>query len=66
METKSMSKVRSFLAIELKPELKTEIQKTIKEFKKIDADIKYVSPENLHLTLKFFGNINKTQIGQIT
>ena len=61
-----MSKVRSFLAIELKPELKTEIKKTIKEFKKIDTDIKYVSPENLHLTLKFFGNINQTQIKQIT
>lgn len=57
--------IRSFLAIELKPELKIEIKQIIKEFKKIDTDIKYVSTENLHLTLKFFGNINTKKLNQI-
>lgn len=61
-----MSKVRSFLAIELQTELKEEINNTIKKFKKINTDIKYVSTENIHLTLKFFGNINNTQIEQIS
>ena len=52
-----MTQVRAFLAIEVPEELKLKIHKVIKEFKKIDARIKYVELENLHLTLKFFGDI---------
>ena len=52
-----MSQLRAFLAIDVDEELKTKIYKVIKEFKKIDAKIKFVELENLHLTLKFFGDI---------
>ena len=48
-----MGEVRAFLAIDLKPELKDIISDVEAEFKEIDADIKYVNPKNLHLTLKF-------------
>ena len=60
-----MSKVRSFLAIEIESRLKDNIAKVTQEFKKIDSDIKFVSNENLHLTLKFFGNIDDFQLKQI-
>ncbi|MBE6498961.1 MAG: RNA 2',3'-cyclic phosphodiesterase [Methanobrevibacter thaueri] len=53
-----MSQVRAFLAIDLNDDLKPKIYKLIKEFKKIDTKIKYVELENLHLTLKFFGDID--------
>lgn len=53
-----MSQVRAFLAIDLDDDLKPKINKVIKEFKGIDAKIKYVELTNLHLTLKFFGDID--------
>ena len=53
-----MSQVRAFLAIELDDDLKPKINRLIKEFKKTDARIKYVELVNLHLTLKFFGEID--------
>ena len=53
-----MSQVRAFLAIDLDDDLKPKINKIIKEFKQIDTKIKYVELANLHLTLKFFGEID--------
>lgn len=53
-----MSQVRAFLAIDLDDDLKPKINKVIKEFKQTDARIKYVELTNLHLTLKFFGDID--------
>ena len=53
-----MSQVRAFLAIDLDDDLKPKINRIIKEFKGIDTRIKYVELANLHLTLKFFGDID--------
>jgi 2''-5'' RNA ligase len=53
-----MSQVRAFLAIDLDDDLKPKINKIIKEFKQIDTRIKFVELTNLHLTLKFFGEID--------
>ena len=53
-----MTQIRSFLAIDIDEELKAKIYRVIKEFGRIDANIKYVDLENLHLTLKFFGDID--------
>ncbi len=53
-----MSQVRAFLAIDLEDDLKPKINKIIRQFKQIDTKIKYVELLNLHLTLKFFGDID--------
>lgn len=53
-----MSQIRAFLAIDLDDDLKPKINRIIKEFKQIDTRIKYVELTNLHLTLKFFGDID--------
>ena len=53
-----MSQLRAFLAIDVDEDLKAKMYKIIKEFRQIDANIKYVDLENLHLTLKFFGDID--------
>lgn len=53
-----MSQIRAFLAIDVDEDLKPKIYKLIKEFKNINTRIKYVELENLHLTLKFFGEID--------
>ncbi len=61
-----MSK-RSFIAINLPTELKKKLGEIILKLKKINPDyaIKWVEPENLHLTLHFFGNLNDKQIAQV-
>ena len=53
-----MSQVRAFLAIDLDDDFKPKINKIIRQFKEIDTKIKYVELQNLHLTLKFFGDID--------
>ena len=58
-----MSQIRAFLAIDLDDDLKPKINKIIREFKKTDARIKYVELANLHLTLKFFGDIDTEGLG---
>ena len=54
----NMSQVRAFLAIDLDDDLKPKINTIIRQLKQTDAKIKYVELHNLHLTLKFFGDID--------
>ena len=48
--------VRCFIAIEMSDTIKKEIGKLLDIMQKHDVDIKWVAPENIHLTLKFLGN----------
>ena len=61
-----MSQIRAFLAIDSDDDLKPKINKIIREFKQIDANIKYVELQNLHFTLKFFGDIDTEGIDLIS
>ncbi|WP_455646013.1 RNA 2',3'-cyclic phosphodiesterase [Methanosphaera sp.] len=59
--------MRAFLAIELTNYLKTSINETQQTLRESEsARIKYVENENLHLTLKFFGDINERKQKQIS
>lgn len=53
-----MSEIRAFLAVDIDDDLKPKINRVMKDFKAIDTKIKYVELSNLHLTLKFFGDID--------
>lgn len=57
--------IRSFLAIEIPQSVLGKIREVQEELGTIGADIKWVEPENIHLTLKFFGNIEETSIDLI-
>ena len=65
MKTDKSETIRSFLAIELDEELVPKISDIQKEFKKTNANIKYVPSENMHFTLKFFGNIDMDMVEDI-
>lgn len=65
MKVKESETVRSFLAIELAEDLIPKILDVQKEFKKTNTNIKYVSSQNMHFTLKFFGNIDLDMIEDI-
>lgn len=60
------SEVRAFLAIEIDEILIQKIEDVQKEFKKTKANVKYVEIENIHFTLKFFGNIDNKMINNIS
>lgn len=47
--------MRCFIAVNLDDSVKNEIDNAITGLKKGDWDVKWVSAENLHLTLKFLG-----------
>jgi len=55
--------MRAFIALELSEEIKEELSRLEAELKKSDADVKWVKPENIHLTIKFLGNIQETTEG---
>lgn len=63
---KESKTIRSFLAIDLAEDLKPEIADVQKEFKKTGANIKYVPSQNMHFTLKFFGNIDEDMVDEIS
>jgi len=56
---------RSFIAVELPGNVKTSIGEIQKSLAGRDLGLKMVRPENIHLTLKFLGNVEKEQIGAI-
>jgi 2'-5' RNA ligase len=58
--------MRTFIAIELPPELKDKITKFISELKAINfCNAKWVSEQQLHLTLKFLGEIDKEKLEKV-
>ena len=57
---------RAFLAIDIDEKLIGKIEEIQEEFKKINANIKFVEIENIHFTLKFFGNIDKNMVEEIS
>ena len=57
--------LRSFLAIELPKAILQNIEGVQEDLKSSHADVRWVSPEKIHLTLKFFGNIEESRIEPI-
>lgn len=57
--------VRSFIALELTPEIQKELARIQNELKKSAADVKWVKPDGIHLTLKFLGNVSLNLIEEI-
>ena len=57
--------MRTFIAFELSSAIKEELGRLKQEIKKVDADVKWSHPDNIHLTLKFLGNVEEEKIEQI-
>ena len=49
--------IRSFIAVELSGEAREELARIIGILKRAEADVKWMSPGSIHLTLKFLGDI---------
>ena len=57
--------MRSFIAVELSKEIRKELAGLEDKLKTVGADVKWVRPEKIHLTLKFLGNIYEERLGQV-
>ena len=58
--------IRAFLAIDLPASLRPILSQAQEELKKSGADVKWVPVGNIHITLKFFGNITDVQVADIS
>ena len=58
-------KVRCFIAIELSQEIREALGQIEDELRKTISGVKWVKPDNIHLTLKFLGHIEKETVEQI-
>ncbi len=57
--------MRCFIAISLPEELKAKISGIQEKLKAAGADVSWTRPEGMHLTLKFFGEIEDRRIPKI-
>jgi len=60
-----MPAIRAFIAVEIDPLTRQKISKLISILKKSEADVKWAAEDQMHLTLKFLGNIDKGNIQRI-
>ena len=58
-------KIRSFIAIPLAPGVRSNAIKLIRKLSESDDGIKWVPTDNLHLTLKFLGDVENTDVPDI-
>jgi 2'-5' RNA ligase len=57
--------MRTFIAIDLDPELKRSLQDLIQKLKRTGADVRWVSSQGMHLTLKFLGEIGEDRVSAV-
>jgi 2'-5' RNA ligase len=57
--------MRLFIALELPPEVREAAALVARELKASGADVKWVKPESMHLTLKFLGETPDDQVPDI-
>src|SRR5512138_645901 len=58
-----MSLLRAFIAVEIPAEIQQKIHREIATFRKgIDSLVRWVPPQNMHLTLKFLGDVSPNSV----
>lgn len=57
--------VRTFVAVEIGTENRRAAARLIDRLRSAGADVKWVDPENLHLTLKFLGDVSSQRLADV-
>lgn len=57
--------IRTFIALELSNDIINELARLQDELKEVGSDVKWSNPSNIHLTLKFLGEIEEEKVSQI-
>ena len=61
-----MAKVRTFIAIELAPHVIDKLTRLQEELRGAGAKVKWVAKQNLHLTVKFLGDVEYEKVNDIS
>ena len=63
-----MAVIRAFIALDLPTEIQTRLGQVIKQLKAQmeDAPVRWVAPQNIHLTLKFLGDVSINSLEILT
>jgi 2'-5' RNA ligase len=54
--------IRTFIAVEVSPAIRTRLMAVQQELAALAQDVKWVEPENLHVTLKFLGQVDERAV----
>ena len=57
--------VRTFVAVEINADIRSAAETLIEGLRKAPADVKWVEPQNMHLTLKFLGEVHSKEIPRV-
>ena len=57
-----MARLRTFIAVDISPAVRERAEILTARFRKTDIKATWTKPENLHVSLKFLGDIDETQI----
>ena len=57
--------MRTFIAIEIPSEVKSALAALQDELRRAGADVSWTRPENIHLTLRFLGEVDERRIGEV-
>ena len=57
--------IRTFVAVLLDEELRSRISEVQQRVKELAPDVKWVAPENFHVTLKFLGDVRRDRISVV-
>jgi len=60
-----MEGIRSFIAVEIPEPLRAKLDGVQRELKRADADVRWVRPESIHLTLKFLGSVTEEELEKL-
>ncbi|UCC80909.1 MAG: RNA 2',3'-cyclic phosphodiesterase [Candidatus Zixiibacteriota bacterium] len=60
-----MDKIRTFIAVDLPQDAKMEVDKLTSTFRNEGRGIKWVNAENLHITLRFLGDVREEVVPRL-
>lgn len=61
----TMQSIRTFIAVEVGNDVKARAADLIKRLKKAEADVRWVAPQNMHITLKFLGDVPNVEVPDV-
>ena len=57
--------VRTFIAVEISSEVRSRAARLISQLEATGANVRWVKPEQMHLTLKFLGDVDLREIPEV-
>lgn len=61
-----METVRTFIAIQLEPGIQKSLAELQRRLRNTDLQVKWVAPQNIHLTMKFIGDVPVGKLDEVT